>query len=103
MKYVLLFALFLQGCVSATVISKQYEPDKQIVLAYLDSGADFVINSRREDAIKKAADFCGSEAKIIREGLQSDVAGIYNGQLNSSANVSVPMVQNHNYMLFKCN
>ena len=82
MKYLLLIILTTSaGCVSSKIVQRVYEPKKGVSVQYVNN---VFREANREDAFKKADQYCGGAAKIISEGSDSKLVGFttstYNGQ-----------------------
>jgi hypothetical protein len=100
----------LAGCASSTFVRKNYGPNKSGVVSYLNQGADFVINSRREHALDQADKFCGGTgATLISESNEYSSGGtVTNTNANMAGNsfnansVSYNLGSNHMYIYFNC-
>lgn len=103
MKYLIFFLLC--GCAANHVTlptksefaPKDYEPIG--VVSYLNQGADFVINSRREDAYKKMYMVCRGSYKILSEGEKSDGGS---SQFIPGTNSIFHFESNYWYITYKC-
>jgi hypothetical protein len=81
MRTLILFTL-LSGCAATMVnapggaTNSRYAPTNEAsrggVIKYLNQGADFVIQNRREDAYKQMFNACNGKYKIDAEGPQSE-------------------------------
>lgn len=56
---------------SGSAYAPTNESKRPGVIRYLNEGASFVINSRREDAYKQMSKACGGSYQILGEGPQS--------------------------------
>ncbi|MFZ5316492.1 hypothetical protein ACOY7N_21010 [Enterobacter asburiae] len=96
MKAVFLFFMMflLTSCSASTVVpagaKSAYGPVNESslvgIVKYLNSGADFVINSRRNDAYKQMFTACSGKYKILEEGSKNDGYSVY--QTDNSAAIS---------------
>lgn len=92
---IVLLALFTSSCLTASWAERRYEPEKGGILSYLASGADSVIESRREDALEKMEKFCSpGSATVTREFSSSRAAAITDS--------GVILQSNHAYIDFRC-
>lgn len=82
MKALIVIAmLMLSGCATASMVNfpgasgvanaPSNEGRRPGSIRYLNQGASFIINSRREDAYKQMSDACGGRYQIVSEGPQS--------------------------------
>lgn len=88
MKYLLLIILITStSCVSSQIVQRIYEPKKGVSVQYVNN---VFREANREDAFKKADQYCDGTAKIMSEGSDSKIVGFttstYNGK--TSANIS---------------
>ena len=78
MKFILPVLFLVTSCSSTMVKSvgpkSKYAPKNHQetgVVKYLNAGADWLIEQRKESAYKQMYDACGGEYEIIREGNQT--------------------------------
>lgn len=122
---VVVLSVFLTSCASSKFVHKDYE-NRKGVISFLNNGADFVIDQRREDATKKMKQFCSGPYKILAETNKQSYAGTianlnsksqtnYSGRINNNGNFSGSKSTSgqawgstyathwdHLYLLFKC-
>jgi len=80
--FICIIASISLGCSATSVIQpgssskSKYAPINEEVrtgiIRYLNQGASFVRNSRREDAYKKMYNFCNGKYTILNEGIRSE-------------------------------
>ena len=87
MKKLILLSLMFSSCVSSHIVQRVYEPQKGVGVQYVNN---VFRESNREDAFKKAEQYCGGSAKLMSEGSDSKIIGVstssYTGK--TSANIS---------------
>ena len=122
---IFLLSILLSGCASKFV-HKDYQNKKGIV-SFLNNGADFVIQQRRNDAEVKMKQFCHGTYTLLAETNKESYAGTVSSlnstsQTNVSGNInnngsfsgtsstssqawgtSYATHWNHLYLFFKCN
>lgn len=59
--------LVLSGCVTTSLVRKNFTPRRGGVAKYLNEGAGFVIDGRKKSAGQDMRKFCGGDIKIISE------------------------------------
>jgi hypothetical protein len=106
-KILILSMCFLIGCASASYV---INPDQKSglnrpegyrpfgIVKYLNQGADFIINSRREDSFKKMAESCNNKYKILSEGEKPDTSLI----VMPVGNTWVASGFNYWYFIYEC-
>lgn len=103
MYFTILAFLLLSSC-SSTVTKdltiskfapKDYQPAGQV--KYLNEGAKFIVESRREDAFKKMHEMCKGAYEIIHEGAEN-TSPSYHAGMNSIYTTRSQYV----YIDFKC-
>jgi len=98
--------LGVAGCMSAQMVSSPksgsaYAPVNERarggVVKYLNDGADFVRNQRRDDAYKQMHDACNGPYKIDAEGSSAEGGGVIN-----TGGTSFWTQSNYWYIKFSC-
>ena len=98
--------LSLVGCMSAQMVSSPksgsaYAPvnegSRAGIVKYLNDGADYVRNQRREDAYKQMHDVCNGAYKIDAEGSSAEGGAVIN-----SGTGSFWAQSNYWYIQFSC-
>jgi hypothetical protein len=97
--------LLLSSCATSSHVTRptipQYAPKDykaKGVVKYLNNGADFVIEKRREDAFKQMYDACGGNYKITSESDREESKTISQG-LGNTWNVGG---YNYWYISYEC-
>ena len=99
-------AIALSGCVSADMVSSPnsgaaYAPVNEGarygIIKYLNDGADFVRNKRREDAYKQMHQACNGRYRIDAEGSNPE-----GGAFINSGSSALFVQSNYWYIQFSC-
>ena len=114
---VLLSSLVLGGCVSADWVkhpneaftTSKYAPESERtsngigIVRYLNEGHSSVIESRKEDAFKKAYEACNGKYEIVKK-LDSETAPTYFSQFNNATNMVTTwgVSSSYKYIAFRC-
>lgn len=100
----LLTTVLCSGCATSSWVTREYQPYKAGAVKFLDAGADFIIESRRQDAMSKIQEFCGPDNyTILKESRDSswDVYSINPGPMSggyTATNASSPYL----HIYFQC-
>ena len=106
--YLLIITIsFLFGCSASSVVkpgnsqhskyAPQNESDRTGVIKYLNQGATFVRNSRREDAYKQMHSECGGRYNIVNEGIRAE-----GGAIIPIGNSAIYADSQYVYIEYKC-
>lgn len=88
MKLILLM-MFIVSCSSTMVktpgpVSKYAPKDhkERGVVEYLNAGADWMVQERKEDAYRKMYEACKGDYTILREGNKAQFNAVFEGEQN---------------------
>ncbi len=102
MRVLLCAVLFLSmSSCAASWVTRMNDPEKGGVVKYLDTGADFVIEKRRDDAMKKMSDYCGGSYKILKESYDSNWT-VYQTQISGNTATTTPVSSQYLHLYFRC-
>jgi len=103
---VLYSLLLLLGCSASSVVkpgntkskyAPQNEGNRTGIVKYLNQGASFVRESRREDAYKQMHENCGGKYNIVNEGIRSE-----GGTIVPIGNSAMYADSQYMYIEYKC-